>query len=63
MARSNTKITMDREVLKWIDKSIKKRVFSSRNHEFEYAVRELMKRVTIRGRPRPAMQIFKFNVT
>jgi len=63
MARSYTSITMDREILKWIEKSVKKRVFSSHNYEFEYAVRELMKRDAIRGRPRPAMQIFNFNVT
>ena len=47
MARSGTSITMDREVLKWIDERVKDRVFLSRNHEFEYAVRELMKRVAI----------------
>ena len=43
MARSGTSITMDRDVLKWIDEKVKERVFASRSHAFEYAVRQLMK--------------------
>ena len=43
MVRSGTSITMDRDVLKWIDERVKKRVFSSRSHAFEYAVRQLMR--------------------
>ena len=63
MARSGTSITMDRDVLKWIDERVKERVFSSRSHALEYAVRELMKRVVIRVRPRLAMQALSFNIT
>ena len=63
MARSGTSITMDRDILKWIDERVKERVFSSRSHAFEYAVRELMKRVVIRVRPRLAMQALSFNIT
>jgi len=44
LARSGTSITMDRDILKWIDERVKERVFSSRSHAFEYAVRELMRR-------------------
>ena len=44
MARSGTSITMDRDVLKWIDERVKERVFASRSHAFEYAVRQLMRR-------------------
>ena len=43
MARSGTSITMDRDVLHWIDKRVKERIFASRSHAFEYAVRRLMK--------------------
>jgi Arc/MetJ-type ribon-helix-helix transcriptional regulator len=44
LARSGTSITMDRDVLKWIDEKVKERVFASRSHAFEYAVRHLMKK-------------------
>ena len=44
MARSGTSITMDREVLRWIDEKVRERVFASRSHAFEYAVRQLMRR-------------------
>jgi len=35
---------MDREIIRWIDKRVKDRIFSSRTHAFEYALRQLMKR-------------------
>ena len=43
MVKSGTSITMDRDVLRWIDNRVKKRIFASRSHAFEYAVRRLMK--------------------
>jgi len=43
---------MDRGILKWIDEKVKERVFSSRSHAFEYAVRQLMKRERNRDRGR-----------
>jgi Arc/MetJ-type ribon-helix-helix transcriptional regulator len=36
---------MDEEVLNWIDERVKERIFSSRSHAFEYAVRQLTKRM------------------
>ena len=35
---------MARDVLRWIDERVKERVFASRSHAFEYAVRQLMRR-------------------
>jgi len=43
LVRSGTSITMARDVLKWIDERVRERVFASRSHAFEYAVRQLMK--------------------
>ena len=43
LTRSGTSITMDREVLSWIDERVKERIFASRSHAFEYAIRFLMK--------------------
>jgi len=43
LVRSGTSITMDRDVLRWIDKRVRERVFASYSHAFEYAVRRLMK--------------------
>ena len=44
MVRGSTSITMDRDILKWIDEKVRERVFSSRSHAFEYAVSQLRKR-------------------
>ena len=43
MARIGTSIRMDSDVLSWIDDRVKERVFATRTHAFEYAVRQLMK--------------------
>ncbi|MBA7702304.1 hypothetical protein ES703_111064 [subsurface metagenome] len=43
VTRSGTSITMDREILHWIDEKVKERIFASRSHAFEYAIRYLMK--------------------
>lgn len=35
---------MDRDLLSWIDERVKERVFATRTHAVEYAVRQLMNR-------------------
>jgi len=50
VAKINTSVRMDREILHWIDKRVKDRIFSSRTHAFEYALRQLMKNEAIRRR-------------
>ena len=50
MVKSGTSIYMDRDVLQWIDERVKERVFSSRSHAFEYAMRQLMIRVKLQKR-------------
>ena len=44
MVRIGTSIRMNGDVLKWIDEKVRERVFASRTHAFEYAVRQLMRR-------------------
>jgi len=44
LAKINTAVRMPREIIRWIDKRVEERVFSSRTHAFEYALRQLMKR-------------------
>jgi len=50
LAKSGTSIYMDRDVLQWIDERVKERVFASRSHAFEYAMRQLMIRVKLQKR-------------
>ena len=47
MAKISTSVRMDGEIIRWIDKRVKDRVFSSRTHAVEYALRQLMKRETL----------------
>ena len=44
MTKINTSVRIDREIIQWIDKRVKDRIFSSRTHAFEYALRQLMKK-------------------
>jgi Arc/MetJ-type ribon-helix-helix transcriptional regulator len=44
MAKRKTSITLDDEVLEWIDAQIKKRRFRSISHAIEYAIYELMEK-------------------
>ncbi len=44
MAKISTSVRMDREIIRWIDKRVNDRIFSSRTHAFEYALIQLMKR-------------------
>lgn len=37
-----TSVSLDEETAKWIDKQIKKRIFASRSHAVEFAIRKLM---------------------
>ena len=50
MNKINTSIRVDREILNWIDERVKDRIFSSRTHAFEYALRQLMKNEARRRR-------------
>ncbi|MBA7680989.1 hypothetical protein ES703_89315 [subsurface metagenome] len=44
MAKINTAVRMPRDIISWIDKRVEERIFSSRTHAFEYALRQLMKK-------------------
>ncbi|HET6458959.1 MAG TPA: ribbon-helix-helix domain-containing protein [Nitrosopumilaceae archaeon] len=41
MAKTKISITVDEDLIKWLDSQIKKKKFASRSHGFEYAVSEL----------------------
>ncbi|MDE1832371.1 MAG: hypothetical protein KGI02_08395 [Thaumarchaeota archaeon] len=41
LAKMKLTISIDAELVKWIDQQIKEKVFSSRSHGFEYAVSKL----------------------
>lgn len=42
LVRVKTSITMDREFLKWVERKIKEKIFASRSHAIEYAIKKLM---------------------
>lgn len=44
LAKIGTSMRMDRDLLSWIDERVKERVFATRTHAVEYAVRQLMNR-------------------
>ena len=44
MTKINTSVRIDREILHCIDERVKDRIFSSRTHAFEYALRQLVKK-------------------
>ena len=50
MAKINTSVRMDSEIIRWIDKMIDDRTFASRTHAIEYALRQLMKREALQRR-------------
>ncbi len=37
-------ITIDNELLKWVDKKIEKKIFANRSHAFEYLVKREMEK-------------------
>ncbi|MGI0068971.1 MAG: ribbon-helix-helix domain-containing protein [Nitrosopumilaceae archaeon] len=41
MVKTKISITIDEELIKWLDSQIKKKKFANRSHGFEYAVSEL----------------------
>jgi len=43
LVKSVVSITVNRDVLRWIQERVEERVFASRSHAFEYAVVQLMK--------------------
>ncbi len=40
--RTKLSITIDTELIKWVDEQIKKRIFRSRSHALEYALAKLI---------------------
>ena len=50
MAKISTSVRMDRDIIHWIDKRVEDRVFATRTHAFEYALRQLMKREALQRR-------------
>lgn len=44
MPKAKIPISIDPDLLKWIESQVKKKRFASRSHAIEYAVNELKKR-------------------
>jgi Arc/MetJ-type ribon-helix-helix transcriptional regulator len=44
MVRIKTAITLEKELLDWIDSQVKEGIFSSRSHAIRYAVIQLKKK-------------------
>jgi len=44
MVRIKTAVTLEKELLEWIDQKIREGVFSSRSHAIRYALIQLMKK-------------------
>lgn len=42
--RVKMSVTIDQELMKWVDERIKKRIFRNRSHALEYALAELIER-------------------
>jgi len=40
--KTHTSITLDSELLEWIDKEVKKKRFATRTHAIEYAIQRLI---------------------
>lgn len=39
-----TSVTLDDEIIKWIDEQIKKKKFASRSHAVEYCIYQIMQK-------------------
>ena len=50
LVKRGTSIYMDSEILNWIDEKVDERIFASRSHAFEYAIRQLMKNCMLNKR-------------
>lgn len=44
-------ITLDKELLKWLDKKIEEKVFANRSHGFEFLIRKRMEQEKESGDP------------
>ena len=45
MSKERITVTIDKDLLRWIDEKVKKKIFANRSHAFEYlAVREKEKK-------------------
>ena len=44
MVRIKTSVTLEKELLEWIDKKVEEGIYASRSHAVRYALMELMKR-------------------
>ena len=49
MVKSGTSVTIERDLLKWVDGRVEERVYASRSHAFEYALTLLKKMEKSRG--------------
>ena len=49
MTKIGTSMRMDTDLLSWIDERVKEKIFASRTHAVEYAVRQLMNRERLQG--------------
>ena len=49
MPRVKTSITMDKKFLEWIQEKIEERIFASKSHAIEYAIKKLMDREREKG--------------
>ena len=45
LAKVKLSITVDEDLIRWLDLQIKKKRFANRSHGFEYAVSELKERL------------------
>ena len=44
VVRIKTSVTLEKELLEWMDEKIKRGIYASRSHAIRYALMELMKR-------------------
>jgi len=44
LAKAKLSITIDEDLIRWLDSQIKKKKFANRSHGFEYALNELKDR-------------------
>jgi len=42
MVRIKTSITLEKQFLAWVEKKIEEKIFASRSHAIEYALKKLM---------------------
>ena len=47
--RMKLSVTIDSELVRWVDEKVRERVFRNRSHALEYALSELKKRMESQG--------------